>query len=150
MWWCNCPLFPCGLLSPSPTSGIWAKGRKGNHLFCYSPARESTVPTLFLCPCAKIFPCTFLAANTQAASHRQTLWIWQGGKAQYTFPSPLVNKCPSGNKPFSFLPGEKCLLAFLTGVFLYTGASTVSLLTIQTEDSRGQGQRLMGPLHHEP
>lgn len=53
LWWCNCPLFPWGLLPPSPTSGIWAKGRKLSHLSFHSRARRVPFPLFFA---AKMFP----------------------------------------------------------------------------------------------
>lgn len=74
------------------------------------------------------------------------------GKAgkQCTFPSPLINKCPSagGSKPSSFFPGEKCLLASLPCVWIQ-GAFVGSFLTVQMEDSTGWRQSLMDPLYHE-
>lgn len=43
----------------------------------HSPARESTVPTLFPCSCAKISPCTFLAVDCIPQADSLDLARWE-------------------------------------------------------------------------
>lgn len=64
---CGGTTIPWGLLPPSPTSGIWARGRKLSHFLLHSRARRVLFPLFF--PYQNV-PFTFLAAD---CLHMETL-----------------------------------------------------------------------------